>query len=359
MNKIDTSSWVPFSMQALFGHAKLGKYHNPADLTEDTNGFPFICASNSNNGIHNTMPRVTGNDLALTPPHIISWGKQCLKFCYHDEPSVTLQGMYYYDVGDTPKEACLYICSVLQGIIGSSKFGYNDCLIGSTVDKMTVLLPALTIEEPDWNYMESYMKSIMDGCQKRLQSLLKSSSRGKSVDVSGWKEFRVGDLFEKLDLRCHKKFDKATDISTEQTDKFDLPLVNAKHGNNGIMYYGRSEDWDSAEMTIDIVSNGAASTGDVYAQPQRTGVLFDAYLVKPAWDCTSEHILQYMACVIERCVKSHFGYDNKCTWVKVSQERIWLPVTPSGEPDFQYMESYMKQIMFNMDSELNNIKQVV
>ena len=165
------------------------------------------------------------------------------------------------------------------------------------------------------------------------------------IDVSEWGEFKVGDLFEKLDLKCRKQFNKSTDVSLEQTNEFDLPLVNAKHSNNGIMYYGRSEDWDSAEMTIDIVADGAASTGDVYAQPQKTGVLYNAYLVKPLWDCSSEYVLQYMACVIEKCVKSHFGYENKCTWDKVKKEIVKLPVTLSGKPDWQYMEEYMKGVM--------------
>lgn len=70
-------------------------------------------------------------------------------------------------------------------------------------------------------------------------------------------------------------------MSEERTEEFNLPLVNAKHGSNGIMYYGRDADFETAEMTIDIVQNGAIATGDVYAQPQRTGVLWDAYLVKP------------------------------------------------------------------------------
>ena len=174
--------------------------------------------------------------------------------------------------------------------------------------------------------------------------------------MSGWGEFRVGDLFDKLTLKCHKKFNKATDVSTEQTEEFDLPLVNAKHSNNGIMYYGRSDDWDSAEMTIDIVGDGAASTGDVYAQPQRTGVLYNAYLVKPLWNCTSEYVLQFMACVIEKCVKSHFGYENKCTWDKVKEQMIRLPITSTGEPDWQYMEDYMRKIMDKSEHIISDLQ---
>lgn len=166
------------------------------------------------------------------------------------------------------------------------------------------------------------------------------------IDTSGWKEFRVGELFEKLNLRflLNRVFDKASDISEVKSEEFNLPLVNAKHSNNGIMYYGRKHEWEYEVLTIDIVADGAASTGDVYAQPQETGVLYNAYLVKPKAKCVTGLILFFLSTVIQRCVKDHFGYDNKCTWDKVKHETILLPVDKTGQPDWAYMESYMANL---------------
>lgn len=166
------------------------------------------------------------------------------------------------------------------------------------------------------------------------------------IDTSGWKEFRVGELFEKLNLRflSNRVFDKASDISEVKSEEFNLPLVNAKHSNNGIMYYGRKHEWEYEVLTIDIVADGAASTGDVYAQPQETGVLYNAYLVKPKAKCVTGLILFFLSTVIQRCVKDHFGYDNKCTWDKVKHETILLPVDKTGQPDWAYMESYMASL---------------
>lgn len=91
----------------------------------------------------------------------------------------------------------------------------------------------------------------------------------------------VGELFDKCDLkRIKADFNKHSDLSTAPTEEFNLPLINAKVGNNGIMYYGRSSEWESETMTLDIVQNGAVSTGLVYAQPQTTGVLWDAYQIE-------------------------------------------------------------------------------
>lgn len=168
----------------------------------------------------------------------------------------------------------------------------------------------------------------------------------KKIDTTQWGEFRIGDLFDKLELKCTKdKFNKAFDISENQTEEFTLPLVNAKHSNNGIMYYGRECDFESATMTIDIVEDGAASTGDVYPQPQRTGVLYNAYLVQlKNKDICSKYVLFYLASVVKRHIKQKFGYDNKCTWDKAKEEYIKLPTDANGNPDWAYIEEYMKAL---------------
>ena len=176
------------------------------------------------------------------------------------------------------------------------------------------------------------------------------------IDTSNWENFRISELFEKLNLKCLKTdFNKSLDCSEVWTNEFSLPLTNAKHFNNGIQFYGRPQDWESAEMTIDIVSNGAIATGDVYAQPQRTGVLWDSYLIKCKYDIKSEVVLLYMACVIQKCIKQFFGWDDKCTWDKVKKQFIKLPVNKTNKPDWAYMESYMRKIIEESEQSLANL----
>ena len=179
------------------------------------------------------------------------------------------------------------------------------------------------------------------------------------IDTSKWKEFIIGDLFEKLQLDIRNAdFNKALDVSEEQTEEFNLPLVNAKHGNNGIMYYGRESDFNSAEMTIDIVQNGAIATGDVYAQPQKTGVLWDAYLVKPKADIDSVFTLMFLATVIEKSIKDKFSYDDKCVWDKAKLLPISLPVDADGKPDWAYMDEYMCSVMKNAEIDLTAMQTI-
>ena len=151
-------------------------------------------------------------------------------------------------------------------------------------------------------------------------------------------------MFEKLDLKFKKKiFDKNNDVSKIRTNEFNLPLVNAKNGDNGIMYYGREKDFDSAEMTIDIVNDGAVSTGNVYPQPQKTGVLYNAYLIKPNFRVTKQ-LLHFFSSTIQKSIKLKFGYENKAGWEKVKKEKISLPITPEGKIDFDFMQTFISAI---------------
>ena len=167
MSNIDTSSWKEFKISEVFGKAKLGKYHNPTDLIEDKNGYPYICASNQNNGINSQMPRVNGLNLALTPAKIIAWGKQCPMFTYHDERCVTSQGMYYLDLTDYSENVALFICSALSKAC-KGKYSYSNCLIGSVMDEITIKLPVKESEEIDWDYMQERIAELE---QERIAEL--------------------------------------------------------------------------------------------------------------------------------------------------------------------------------------------
>lgn len=180
----------------------------------------------------------------------------------------------------------------------------------------------------------------------------------KRVDISTWGMFVIGDLMNKFDLKIKKKdFDKRIDTSLERNKEFSLPLINAKDGNNGIMYYGREADFESAEMCLGIVQNGAVATGNVYAQIQKTGVLWDAYLVKPK-DEISKYALLFLSRIVQKSIKKKFNYDNKAIWDKVKLEVIPLPQDRNGNPNWLYMDLYMREIEKKAIKTVDNLMEI-
>lgn len=347
MNTIYTKEWQDFKVGELF-HIVPAKGKN-STMLDDGDDVAYIAASKENNGF-NRMVSVEGLEDWVSRGNclqLIHIGDAAAGWCnYVHDDFIGMKGKSSCAYNQNMNEySGLFIASVIQ-CVNAGKYSFKEPWTGKRMTETVIALPAALDGEPDWDYMESYMKAVMDRQAQVIDSLSRIAKDKHPISMKLWSGFLIKDLFHKLDLKCRKAdFSKSKDCSEIRDDEFCLPLVNAKHYDNGIQYYGRFEDWDSAEMTIDIVSNGAVATGDVYAQPQRTGVLWDAYLIKPNHEEPSEYALHFLACVIQKCVKQFFSYDNKCTWDKVKEKRIMLPVADDGKPDWGYMETYMQSVM--------------
>lgn len=347
MKQVNTTYWKVFRVGELFNIIG-GKGITKNEIFEHQGALPAIQSGEENFGCIGYIDE----DYCVKQKYTISKG-ECLTVARSGSSGYVGYQASQCVVGDSAKilepkfEAntlrLLFIRSALM--VNKAKYAYTDKVTNENYAKDIIKLPSTPDGSPDWKYMEEYMRRIEQRTQNAISALVASQNKPCKIDTTYWKEFIMEELFEKLDLRFWpKKFEKTKHVSTEKTKEFNIPLVNAKHSNNGIMYYGRETDFESEEMTIDIVADGAASTGDVYPQPQRTGVLYNAYLIKLKEKKSSKAVLCFLSTVIERCVKQKFGYDNKCTWDKLKQEKILLPATPAGDPDWRYMEMYMRGV---------------
>ena len=300
---------------------------------------------------------------------------------YRDYPYKSDDNILSFGLDGKSTEEMLYVASIINSIC-RKKYSYSKQYRKGSYLETAIPLPVIanpdesheyTVDDIDWQYMRDCITELERDRITELDAYLQATglndyelteedkkilslSTKRASDKEGgledsdedevrFGEFIIGDIFHKVDLkRIKKTFDKANDVSKEQTAEYTLPLINAKNGDNGIMYYGRPEDWESDTYCIDIVNDGAVSTGNVYPQPQKTGVLYNAYLIKPNAKIESAEILMYLAKSIEKVIKEQFGYDNKATWEKVKDKIVTIPITPDSTPDFDYMERYIRAI---------------
>lgn len=359
MRQIDTKEWKEFIIKDIF---TVKRPIARSQANYDEGNIPFVASGNFNNGVLKYLnPKKdeildSGNCITVSPidgscfyqeNDFLGRGGAGSSIILLYNPKLNLYNGYF-------------IATVIRTVC--RKYAYSDMANKNTIGAEKIKLPVDKTGNPDFLYMESYMKNLELAVSSSLTDLqsAKKSSVSKKLDTSNWKLFKIEDLFEKLELKTIKKdFNKVFDVSEIQDNEFSLPLVNAKHFNNGIMYYGREKDFENAEMTIDIVKNGAIATGDVYAQPQKTGVLWDAYLIKPKEKIQSELVLFFLATSLEKAIKDKFSYDDKCIWQKVKKLFIPLPATCQSSPDYGYMEKYMKYILGNTERSLNNLTMCV
>ena len=341
MGKIDTSGWKEFSVCELFGKSRLGKYHSPESLVESETGYPYICASNQNNGINQKMSLVSGDDVRPTPQNIISWGKQCPYFTFHEEPCVTGQGMYYIVIPKyIPRRAIRYVITVLQSAV-EGKFGYSDCFIGSSMDDLKIKLPSTTNGDPDWDYMESYIKSIeasVSNSLTRLQSA--KDSEKKKIDTVGWKPFTVGELFDVV---------KGKRLTKAEMKPGNIRFIGSSASNNGCTAMIGNDKNQHSGNTITVCYNG--SVGETFYQSQPFVASDDVNVLYPKF-AMNQQIALFIAPLI-KSASSRYDYIDKWKKEAMEADKILLPVDQNGVPDWTYMEEYMKMVQERVKDTLN------
>ncbi|GAA7478943.1 restriction endonuclease subunit S [Helicobacter pylori] len=385
-SQLNAIKWGEFTLGDLFEKLDLKFkkkiFNKQKDISKvQTSEFdlPLVNAKNGDNGIM-YYGRSSDFESAEMTIDIVNDGAVSTANVY-PQPLKTgvLYNAYLIKPKFTPtRETLLFFTPCIYKAI-KLKFSYENKASWNKVKNELISLPlkptakTQTLKDIDFDFMEKFIAELEQCRLAELQAYLKatglenttlSNDEENALNVfnnSGgggntpcgltWQSFTLGDLFEKLDLKFKKKiFNKQKDISKVQTSEFDLPLVNAKNGDNGIMYYGRSSDFESAEMTIDIVNDGAVSTANVYPQPLKTGVLYNAYLIKPKFTPTRETLLFFTPCIY-KAIKLKFSYENKASWNKVKNELISLPLKPTAntqtleDVDFHFMRTLINALM--------------
>lgn len=165
-----------------------------------------------------------------------------------------------------------------------------------------------------------------------------------------FKRFIMHDIFEPLKVIKAKK----SEVRNFKSSEFCVPVVYAKFGNNGIMYWGRKNQFTTYENVISIVYNGAIAAGKVYAQEEPTGILAESYFIRYKYKQVSFRANLYMSQVIEHKIYPIYSRENLAIWNgRVENESIDLPVTSDGKPDFDYMEDYIKELEEDRIKELD------
>lgn len=343
--------------------------------------YPYVARGSSNNGIRGW---ITEDEQYLSPAKSLSFGQDTATVFYQPDAYFTgdkikVMVLRNRELND---ELAQYFITVITKAFSTFAWGqssFNEKILKTT----EIVLPVIESPDPnyeytvvniDWQYMQERIAELEQERIAELEAYLLASglddyeltaedkevlslSENSVSDKAGaseadfgngkvrFKKFKIGDVFNKVEAKCKKAdFNKRLDTSTAPNEEYCIPLINAKVGDNGIMFYGRKSDWNTQEMCIDVIQNGAIATGTVYAQPQPVGVLWDAYLIKPVAEIRCTEVLLYMAKRIEKITKEQFSYDKKATWNRVKLCEITLPVTSSGEPDFDYMKRYIRAI---------------
>ncbi len=117
---------------------------------------------------------MNGGSFLVNPSKTISFGAENANFFYQEEPYITGNKMYYIDTQFLSSLSARFLESILNTTF-SNNFSFSDGMIPSRIKDEKIKLPARKNEqgklEPDWPYMETYIKNVQQKANARLDNL--------------------------------------------------------------------------------------------------------------------------------------------------------------------------------------------
>ena len=162
-------SWKTYKIKDIFPNIVKPTVYHTREVKEASTGIPYVVRSKFNNGIKYNVERPVEN---VNPAKVISFGAENATFFYQKSEWISGRDMYYIDTRDISEYACLFITSCLQPI--AEKYSYNYGMFPDLLKEENIKLPADENGNPNFAYMEKYMKAV----EQRSQNLL---SRLKAV----------------------------------------------------------------------------------------------------------------------------------------------------------------------------------
>ena len=222
------------------------------------------------------------------------------------------------------------------------------------------------IEDIDFNYMEERIKELEEERIKELDLYLKISKLDNYVineedkkilnKKIRFKGFKLNDIFEASN----------GDIDLQQKDVNNKGeyIIASGDSNNGILGKTdiKAKIFDKNTITVDMF-------GSAYFRDYRYKMVTHARVFslkrKDKTQMKLNEGLYYVSLL--RLLKSKHSYNDICSWKKIQNNIVLLPITEEEQIDYNYMDKYIeimkkktiKNVIEYKDEIINLTKEVV
>lgn len=348
MLNLEEKEWKDFIVGELFNVLNSKPYHKKdLRIIDNSNSYiPYISRTNKNNGVEEIVFKE--DSFRINNKNTIAFGAENATFFLQPFKYITGNKMYIIDNQNINKLNGLFIQQTLNTSIRDCGFSYGQGLTGTRAKRRNVLLPINKELKPDFEYMENYTKSIMD---KKIQNYKRYANNQlekivfkeiPKISEVEFKSFELNKIFSKLQQGKSKGLNHLN-IS----EKGEINYLGAKKSNNGVLAYveenNESKKIIQAGNCIAFIRNGNGSAG------------YSIYKAEPfiaTSDITvgySKNLNKYIGLFITTLsdkMRGKYSFGYKRSDSRLKKEKLLLPVNSNGEPDYEYMEQYMKNIIY-------------
>lgn len=218
------------------------------------------------------------------------------------------------------------------------------------IRKSKILLPMNENNEPNWKFMEDYIKQEQKDIAYKVISYYEKKMLETSFDLVGfgdveWRNFKVGDLFD-FDRKPSKGLNNL-EIATDN----GISYLGATNRNNGVLEFVEPrKDLIYKGDCIAFIRNGEGSMGysiykkEDFIATQDISVGYNINL--------NQYNGMFITTIADR-VRGKYNFGYKRNQIRLENEILTLPADKNGNPHWEYMSEFMKKL------EVENLEKVL
>lgn len=222
-----------------------------------------------------------------------------------------------------------------------NKFNYGYKANESRILRQTVLLPISDDGQPDYAFMEEFIKEreavkrkqYLEYCKKQLEIV------GGGYDLiplkdKEWKSFFIVDIFD--NIQRGKRLKIADHVAGS------VPYVSSSALNNGVDNFV-SNDKGVRKFSDCLSLANSGSVGATFYEPFEF-VASDHITHLKNEEFNKYHYL-FLATMTSR-LSQKYNFNREINDKRISREIILLPLNDEGVPDYEYIEQYSKNLLY-------------
>ncbi|MCQ2351516.1 MAG: restriction endonuclease subunit S [Paludibacteraceae bacterium] len=332
MKTLEQCTWKALKIEDIFFITATKSGIDKNKLTGEKGSTPYITRTDTNNG----WDRFIGeqNRYAKDDGNVISIGLDTQTVFYQPIPFYTGQNIQVLQNKHINKYTAIFMVSLLKVQMLNFNWGGNGATLGR-LKRTKIMLPVTANNEPDWAFMEEYMKNkehqLLMQYQKYITQTIDSQQFTPPISSRQWRVFRIEDIFT---IQRGKRL-KNGDHITGKT-----PYASSSAMDNGI------DDFISNTKNVRIFANcltiaNSGSVGSAFYHPY--SFVASDHVTKLENNLMNKYVYLFIAQIVGK-MGEKYSFNREINDDRIRRETIMLPTTSAGTPDYEYMAIYMKNI---------------
>lgn len=340
IESLNKKEWEDFCLDDLFKITSTSSGIDKCRLINLGGDIPYITRTDKNNG-YELYVGIQDSKYKIDRDNVITIGLDTQTVFYQQHLFYTGQNIQILQSQHLNKYTALFIIPMIKILMQKFNWGSNGATL-TRLRRSRILLPVNKKGEPDYKFMEKFIKEREEKLQqrykkdvtKRVDNLQQNLDRNKD-----WGEFKIKDIFPNMVAGKSKGLNHL-----EQVHSNGIPYLGATNRNNGVLCFVKedgNEELIQQGNCIAFIRNGEGSMG--YSIYKAENFIATSDITLGYNNKINKYSGMFITTIADR-VRGKYSFNYKRSDTRLKKEILSLPINSKGEPDYQYMEDYMKYL---------------